>query len=222
MKLVPPHAVNGHEVPVVGLQVLRVVGCSTRYSSVCPLLARLPAPCLQAMSIHLASSFLLAPLPHGHPSFPHSLASASSIWPSRATQDSPLLHLWMRPSSVPTRKRCSVWLLKSMQQPPARPTSDVSSCMPPNYSSAAAESRPRSPPTRAPATRPNNSSSQAASPRRIGPPSTPGQASTVLAHASVPTIVKGPQKIHPLRQCRLSSAIFHDAPAPPDQQIQGQ
>lgn len=38
-----------------------------------------------------------------------------------------LEHLWMRPSSVPTRNRCSDSLEKSKQQPPASPLSEESS-----------------------------------------------------------------------------------------------
>merc|ERR1719171_2620013 len=46
----------------------------------------------------------------------------SRYWPQKALE-----HLWIRPSSVPTRKRCSLNLLKSKQRPPARPVREVSS-----------------------------------------------------------------------------------------------
>merc|ERR1712070_461159 len=46
----------------------------------------------------------------------------SRYWPEYAFE-----HLWILPSSVPTMKRCSDTLLKSKQQPPARPESSVSS-----------------------------------------------------------------------------------------------
>merc|ERR1712072_804123 len=51
-------------------------------------------------------------------------------WPSYVSRYCPLKaleHLWIRPSSVPTRNKCSLCLLKSKQRPPARPAKDVSS-----------------------------------------------------------------------------------------------
>merc|ERR1712110_287967 len=55
-------------------------------------------------------------------------------WPSYVSRYCPLKaleHLWMRPSSVPTRNRCSLFLLKSKHRPPASPARDVSSSSPP-------------------------------------------------------------------------------------------
>lgn len=52
------------------------------------------------------------------------------LWPSYVSRYCPLYaleHLWILPSSVPTRNRCSLCRLKSKQQPPAKPEREVSS-----------------------------------------------------------------------------------------------
>ena len=52
------------------------------------------------------------------------------LCPSYVSRYCPLYaleHLWILPSSVPTKKRCSLWRLKSKQQPPANPDKEVSS-----------------------------------------------------------------------------------------------
>merc|ERR1719265_2436843 len=46
----------------------------------------------------------------------------SRYWPLNALE-----HLWIRPSSVPTKNRCSLCLWKSKQRPPARPVKEASS-----------------------------------------------------------------------------------------------
>merc|ERR1719401_2708415 len=52
----------------------------------------------------------------------------SKYWPLKALE-----HLCIRPSSVPTRNKWSLCLLKSKQRPPARPASEVSSSSPPAW-----------------------------------------------------------------------------------------